>query len=273
MSQRRHLSVVGAAVAIVILTACTAAVGGDGGVADPSVSQGSTSSAPTPYGETDLPTDEPSEAPVSPSDPNAPVGTKKKIKRTFQIKTKDPVFFITIDDGNTKSPAALDYVKKRKIPATVFLTNASVAGQWDYFRQFASQGGSIENHTMNHKSLTSASTPLVYEICRPQEIFGQEFGRVPTMLRPPYGNGGYATTSPARRKEIDAVASGCGIQHIVMWNGLAENGKFKFIRGALSKGDIVLFHFTPTLPGELKSVMAMAKRRGLRPAPLTEYLP
>ncbi len=273
MSQRRQIGAVGAVVAVAILTACTAAVGGVSTSGDPQTSQGTNTTAPTPYGESDLPTDEPTGSPSGSDNPNpVPASSNKKIKRTFQVKTKDPVFFITIDDGNTKSPAALEYVQKHNIPATVFLTNASVAGQWDYFEKFAAQGGSIENHTMSHKSLTSPSTPLAYEICRPQEIYAQEYGRVPTMLRPPYGNGGYSTTTPKRRKEIDAVASSCGIQHIVMWNGLAENGKFRFIRGALSRGDIVLFHFTPTLSGELKTVMEMAKRRGLRPAPLTDYL-
>ena len=55
------------------------------------------------------------------------------------MKTKDPVF-ITVDDGNTKNAAALKYVTTNKIPATVFLTNAAVAGQWDYFRKFAAAG-------------------------------------------------------------------------------------------------------------------------------------
>ena len=125
---------------------------------------------------------------------------------------------------------------------------------------------------MTHKSLTSAGTSLPFEICRPQSIYAAKYGRVPTMLRPPFGNGGYATTKKSTRKAIDSVASQCGIKHIVMWNGLAENGKFKFIRGSLKRGDIVLFHFTPSLAGELKSVMKMAHRKGLHPAPLTDYL-
>ncbi len=273
MGQRNHVTVIAAVGLLVALTAGTAVTVANGERAPDSNIDVSKDAPPEPFGESNLPTGEPKMTADDNIDSKAlPPGTKKKLKRTFQIKTKDPVFFITIDDGNTKSAAALKYVQARNIPATVFLTNASVAGQWDYFRKFAAQGGSIEDHTMSHKSLTSASTSLSYEICRPQSIYAAKYGRVPTMLRPPYGNGGYATTKASTRKAIDSVASKCGIKHVVMWNGFAENGRFKFIRGSLKRGDIVLFHFTPSLAGELKSVMKMANRRGLHPAPLTDYL-
>lgn len=273
MGQRSRVTVVAAVAAVAALTAGAAVAVTSNNSSGSQASDGSNVTPPEPFGESDLPTNEPSsDNGSSPESRAVPAGAKKKLKRTFQIKTKDPVFFITIDDGNTKNAAALKYVEAKKIPATVFLTNASVAGQWDYFHKFASHGGTVENHTMSHKSLTSASTPLSYEICRPQQIYAAKYGHVPTLLRPPFGNGGYATNSKASRNAIDSVASQCGVRHIVMWNGLAEKGRFKFIRGSLKRGDIVLFHFTPTLDRELKSVMAMAKRRGLHPAPLTDYL-
>ena len=125
---------------------------------------------------------------------------------------------------------------------------------------------------MTHSSLTSAITPLSFEICRPQQLYAAKYGHAPTLLRPPYGNGGYANTSRAKRTAIDTAASRCGIRHVVMWNAVAENGRFQFIRGSLKRGDIVLFHFTPSLAGELKTVMNMAKKKGLHPAPLTNYL-
>lgn len=279
MNQRRRISVIAAAGAAVVVTAgalvAVAANGATDGSADANAA--STAQAPEPFGESDLPIGEPTsgagpDAAAGPEERALPLSKKRKLARTFVVKTKDPVFFITIDDGNTKNAAALKYVTTNRIPATVFLTNAAVAGQWNYFRKFTAAGGTVENHTMTHKSLTSGSTPLSYEICRPQAIYGAKYGRIPTMLRPPYGNGGYATTANKTRKAIDATASACGVQHIVMWNAVAEKGSFRFIRGSLKRGDIVLFHFTPSLAGELKSVMRMAAKKGLHPAPLTDYL-
>lgn len=279
MNRRRRISVVAAAGAAVAVTAgavvAIAANGATDGSADANAA--TTALAPEPFGESELPSGEAtagtgSESVTAPEEPALPVSKSRKLDRTFVVKTKDPVFFITIDDGNTKSDEALKYVTRNRIPTTVFLTDVAVAGQWDYFRKFAAPGGTIENHTMTHQSLTSGSTDLSYEICRPQTIYGAKFDRIPTMLRPPYGNGGYSTTPKKTRKAIDATASACGVQHIVMWNAVAEKGSFKFIRGSLKRGDIVLFHFTPSLAGELKTVMSMAAKKGLRPAPLTDYL-
>jgi hypothetical protein len=59
---------------------------------------------------------------------------------------------------------------------------------------------------------------------------------------------------------------------MVMWNALADRGKFQFIRGSLHRGDIVLFHFTSDLARELKRVLVMGVQKGLRPAPLQDYL-
>ena len=94
----------------------------------------------------------------------------------------------------------------------------------------------------------------------------------PRCCARPYGNGGYVTTAKKTRKAIDATASACGIQHVVMWNAVAENGSFQVHPGITKRGDIVLFHFTPNLAGELKTVMRMAAKTGLHPAPLTNYL-
>lgn len=223
-------------------------------------------------GETRLPTGAATQEPNDRPTTNPQVDVNKRIRRTFEIKTNDPVFFITIDDGGYKPKGALDYIEKNQIPTTVFLTRSLVADQWDYFRRVAGQGGTVENHTHSHKSLLSSSTSLQREVCDPQQTFEEHFGARPTMLRPPYGNGGYSDTPTTARKTIDKMARSCGITNIVMWNAVAENGKVKYIRRSLTRGDIVLFHFTPGLENDLKVVMDHAKRKGLRPAPLQDYL-
>lgn len=226
--------------------------------------------------ETGLPTGPETQEPTAKPDPTSsidPATLNKRIPRTFQISTKDPVFFITIDDGVVKSQAALDVIRQYHIPVTVFLTEAEVDGQWNYFKKVASYGGAIENHTYSHKSLTSSSTSLETEICKPQVAYTEHFGVTPTALRPPYGNGGYSNTPTAMRKKIDRMARSCGITNIVMWNAVAGPGKIDFIRGSLTRGDIVLFHFTDDLANELRSVMSMANRKGLHPASLMDYLP
>ncbi|MEI8083659.1 MAG: polysaccharide deacetylase family protein [Actinomycetes bacterium] len=194
------------------------------------------------------------------------------LPRVFNVKTRDKVFFITIDDGNFKTASALAYVRSRRLPVTAFITNAAIGQDWRYFRRITAFGGSVQNHTMTHKSLTGSTTNLPFEICKTQRIYAKKFGQTPTLLRPPYGNGGYSGTGKTAARAIATVARSCGISRLVMWNATADNGKFVFVRGSLHAGDVVLFHFKPNLANELAEVMAMAHRRGLHPAPLTDYL-
>lgn len=194
------------------------------------------------------------------------------LPREFYVRTKDKVFFITIDDGWTKSAAALDYVRKNRLPVTVFLTNTAFQGEVQYFKDITAYGGSVENHTMAHPSLPRASN-LRREICTPQRIYKRKFGAAPTLIRPPYGNGGYDDDSVAVRSRISRVASSCGLRHIVMWNAVAQNGKVQFdLKRSIRRGDVILFHFTPSLAGDLRKVLRMARDKGLRAAPLTDYL-
>lgn len=217
--------------------------------------------------ESDLPA--PSSRVDAPGSSGLRAGT---LPRHFTINTRrKPLIFLTIDDGYTKGRAALKYVRDNRLPITVFLTNAAAQGDWEYFRQITQFGGSVENHTMTHASLPSARN-LTDEVCRPQQIYSRRFGHRPTMLRPPYGNGGYDYDPQATRARISRAASSCGISHIVMWDVVAGNGKIQFANGSLRRGDIVLLHFTPSLRTDLAKVMKLARQKGLRPAPLNAFL-
>ncbi|MCX6461734.1 MAG: polysaccharide deacetylase family protein [Actinobacteria bacterium] len=166
------------------------------------------------------------------------------------IKTKDKVFFITIDDGWYRQKALADWVVKRKIPVTVFLTNqARTTMSVDHSRCFTKVAsfGTVQNHTMTHKSLAWMNTNRKREICSAQSVYGKSFGYRPWMLRPPFGDGYFNLHSRARL--IESVAASCGIEYIV------------------------LMHFE----GDTQANMARLVRRyaavGLKPARLENYLP
>ena len=269
--------VAGASLAVVAAAGITAAVATSGGksVAQIDISVSASLSEETGL-QSDLPPDLPPDLPINSAGPAGSPAVDQRstghklLPRDFNIRTRGKVFFITIDDGNDKTDAALKYVQRHKIPVTAFLTAAAVQGDWSYFRKITSYGGSVENHTMTHKSLIGDAN-LHYEICKTQHIYAKKFHNAPKLLRPPYGYGGYATAG-AKRQALDTTARSCGIKHIVMWNAVAEGGKFTFVKGSLHRGDIVLFHFKQDLASELKQVIAMAKRHRLHPGSLTGYL-
>ena len=190
----------------------------------------------------------------------------------FRVPTSKPVFFITIDDGWTKQQAAADYVSARRLPVTVFLTNAAVNGRWSYFKKMAAFG-SVQNHTMTHRALTTlSSSARRFEICGPQSRYASHFGTRPWILRPPYGVG----YMPRRASTplIEQTAASCGIKDIALWNvTVSAGGKIEFAGRPYRRGDIVLLHFVGDIAANLRKVVRLYAAHGLSPAPLSAYLP
>ena len=184
---------------------------------------------------------------------------------TSKVDTRDKVVFITVDDGIVTSRGALEYVLKKKLPITSFLTMSEVPGHEKYFRKI-SQWGSIQNHTTTHGNFADPSTDLHRQICPVQRDYRERFGTKPWMLRPPYGEG-------ARSERVHQVATRCGITDIVMWDALVDGGPLQTADGGpLKPGSIILLHYTATLEHDLRVAVKAARAQGLVPADLADYL-
>lgn len=187
------------------------------------------------------------------------------LRPIYRVRTKDPVVFITVDDGVYKSVAARKLVERRNVPITSFLTAWTVKDRARYFER-VSANGSIQNHSATHASFALSATDLDHEICYSQRKLGSEFDSQPWMIRPPYGAG---ADSPRLR----AVARRCGISQIVMWDTVIEDAQVQYRYGKLRTGSIILLHFGPDLDEDLRTALRLANKAGLRPANLAEYLP
>jgi len=191
----------------------------------------------------------------------------------WNIVTKDKVFFITIDDGWSHQGPALRWVRTSKTPVTSFVTNQAIKGDPGYFRQF-SAFDSVQNHSMTHRALTGLSdSQRRYEICGPQGRYARDFGRRPWMLRPPYGAGYMPrrSTTPL----IERMAASCGITEILLWNvTMSQGGSISFASSSHYRpGDIVLLHFNGDVRANLQKLVRLYAKHGLKPAPLSQYLP
>ena len=182
----------------------------------------------------------------------------------YRVATKDPVAFITIDDGIVKSIAARDYIEKNQIPITTFITTAQIKDRAAYFER-VSRWGSIQNHTTTHQSFASPRTNVKQQLCGAQKTITSTFGTKPWMMRPPYG-------AAADTKRVRLAADACSIRDIVMWDAYVWFGRVAFKDGELKPGSIILLHFTSSLPEDLRIAMRLMKRAGLTPANLADYL-
>ncbi len=193
-----------------------------------------------------------------------PASKAGKVPVSYSVKTKDPVAFITIDDGVHRPDDALAYVRSQQLPVTAFLTTWTVGSNAAYFTDIT-EWGSVQNHTVSHASFDKSDTSLSIEICKAQRILRKDFGSRPWMLRPPYGAG-------ADRTDVKRTAQGCGINQIVMWDASVNRGKVAKARGELLPGSIVLLHFRPELKSDLEAAVRAIREAGLRPANLADYL-
>lgn len=191
--------------------------------------------------------------------------TVASLRPIYRVETREPVVFITVDDGIYKDLDARRLIEKRQIPVTSFVTAWTVKDRARYFERVSSQG-SIQNHSATHSSFSLLSTDLDHELCYTQRKLRRDFGSTPWMMRPPYGAG-------ADSPRVRAVARRCGIERIVMWDTVIDNGVASYRDGRLRPGSIMLLHFGPDLEQDLRTALRIARKAGLRPADLAAYLP
>ncbi|MFJ6214402.1 polysaccharide deacetylase family protein [Streptomyces sp. NPDC092296] len=182
--------------------------------------------------------------PAAPALPTGGPGDSGPIPVISQVDTKDRVVFITIDDGAEKDPEFVRMLSELKVPVTMFLTDASIRTDYRYFTPLQGLGNTVQNHTLTHPDLpTLGAAAQRAEICGQQQKLAKEYGKAPTLLRPPYGNYNAATLQAAKE---------CGIKAVVLWKESMQitDMQYQAPDKKLRPGDVILAHFRG--PSELK---------------------
>jgi peptidoglycan/xylan/chitin deacetylase (PgdA/CDA1 family) len=197
----------------------------------------------------------PSSAPL-PTDPEAaPVVTR--------VDTADPVVFLTIDDGLTRSIAARQAFVELGIPASLFLVDRPMRDAAAWFGGLP--GTVVESHTRTHPDLrTLDEAGQRTEICGNAELVESTHRRRPVLFRPPYGSYDAGT---------QRAAAACGMRAIVLWQVTVRGDVVGFREvPQLRPGDIILMHFRPSFVQELHLIRDRVQAAGLRFALLEDYL-
>ncbi|WP_435284318.1 polysaccharide deacetylase family protein [Streptomyces koelreuteriae] len=188
-----------------------------------------------------------------------------------RVRTRDPVVFLTYDDGIERDPAFAGLVRERRLPVTLFLTDSVAGPGYGRLARLRAVGVSLQNHTLDHPALRG----LPYagqraEICGQQHKLRIRFGIRPHLFRPPYGTYDRATLR---------AAADCGITALVLWRAsLSADGELTYPHGEprLHPGDIISVPSTPTesLSPTARTVRLLREieGRGLRVGRLEDYL-
>lgn len=186
------------------------------------------------------------------------------------VPTRDPVVFLTYDDGAERDPRFVDMVRELRLPVTLFLTDSVAAPGYGHFARLRALGAGIQNHTVDHRA--PAGLPYAEqraEICGQQDRLRARLGVRPRLFRPPYGS--YDRTTLR-------AAADCGISALVLWRAALTPAGLACTHGPghLRPGDIVLVG--PDESGDLSlrertvRVLREAQERGLTVGRLEDYL-
>lgn len=183
------------------------------------------------------------------------------------VATKEPVVFLTVDDGSHLSRETNQYIRNLRIPITTFALPEQINRHRRRFVNLLRQTGmTFENHSQTHRIVSAMNyKDQRAEICAGNREVERVIRRRPTFFRPP-GGGWNSDTVRASKS--------CGLSRIVLWNVMADGGRIVRADGGtgLRRGDIVLLHYLDSLPSSLEVVMREASKAGLRFALLRDHL-
>ncbi|MGI5457160.1 polysaccharide deacetylase family protein [Streptomyces sp. CA-249302] len=188
------------------------------------------------------------------------------------VPTKERIVFLTIDDGAEKDRAFLRMMDELKIPYTAFLSNFLVKDDYPYFRKMQSEGVTLNNHTLTHPFLPGLSyEEQKHEICGMQKVMKKEFGKAPTVFRPPFGN---------YNRDTLRAAKSCGIKYAPIWDEevFVDHWEYREWDQDLHPGDIVLTHFRGrdewkgTMVDDMRRFLNRVTADGYAVARLEDYL-
>ncbi|MGA5298932.1 polysaccharide deacetylase family protein [Nucisporomicrobium flavum] len=203
--------------------------------------------------------------------------SRAEVSVRYYVETAEPVVAFTFDDGPGPrwTPMVLDALDAARIPATFFMVgrNLDEHGELVRGRMGAHE---IGNHTWSHPDLATLDLrAITTELTRTHETIARVTGRVPTLMRPPYGHLGGSTLLAADSMGYD----------IVLWSDQMRErryednpaGQVEAIVNAVRPGSIILAHDVGAKRRlvalqHLGEMIAGIKARGFRFATVSELV-
>jgi peptidoglycan/xylan/chitin deacetylase (PgdA/CDA1 family) len=112
------------------------------------------------------------------------------IKLKTEIVPDQPMVALTFDDGPSSvyTPAILDILNEHNSSGTFFVLGTEAEQHPEILQRMVNEGHEIGNHSYSHLNFTLLNdAELTYQVETPQVIVERITGKVPTILRPPYG--------------------------------------------------------------------------------------
>ncbi len=210
-----------------------------------------TSSTTTPSSETTIPSPKPSE----------------------KLPKLDGAVALTFDDGpGAHTGRLLDALKEYDAKATFFVVGRVACENEEnmaLIKRMVDEGHEVANHSYSHFDFLKISDSAVLkQISKTNETIVSITGKIPTLLRPPYGNFDNRVTQLAKQEGLA----------IVLWTPSPEDWRYKdvdyvcnFMLDYIEAGNTFLLHdvHKTTVDGVIKALPMLAER-GLKLVTVSE---
>ncbi len=152
------------------------------------------------------------------------------------------VVALTFDDGPNLvyTPAILDILKEKEVPATFFMVGRHVEQHPEIAKRIVAEGHEVGSHTYSHANLLGASgIKVMQEIIRGQTAIEEVTGERPKYFRPPRGLYSIETLEVIENEELSLILWSVSSQDWLggRWRDIVRN----VIKG-VEPGAILLFH-------------------------------
>ncbi len=192
-------------------------------------------------------------------------------KQVWKIRTREPVLFLTFDDGPhpEHTPVVLDLLKAHHAKASFFCIGKNAESNPELLDKILQEGHVVGNHTQHHlNGWKSSDDDYLLDIQKAGTFLGNR------LFRPPYGR--------IRQTQVSRFLNQHPKANIIMWTILS--GDFderltpqqceKNVLTHLQAGSIIVFHDSdkaaPRMFPALIKLLEEGQQRGFQFEALTE---
>lgn len=193
--------------------------------------------------------------------------SEPRVCRSFHIDPSKPMVAVTYDDGPSQyTSQILDTLKKNNARATFFEVGYMVGRYPNAVKRIDEMGCELGNHSYDHANLGTADAAKVQsQLSRMDKEIKKLTGKVPELIRPPYGSIGNNLKNYAKRPlilwSIDTLD----------WKTRNAESVYQSVMGQVKDGDIILMHdaYLSTANAS-KRIIPELKKRGYQLVTVSE---
>ena len=190
--------------------------------------------------------------------------TSDRLLPIYCVETDKKQVAISFDAawGNDDTDQLISILKEYDVPATFFVVGAWVDKYPESVKALSDAGHQIQNHSNTHPNMPQLSQEqMIDEILSCNKKIADITGKIPTLLRPPYGDYDNATIKTVSEQNMFTIQ--WDVDSLDWKDNATPDSIYQKVTGKVKNGSIVLFHNDADhTPAALPNILKCLKDEG-----------